>query len=130
MPGALVEASVDLRMRILPRTLLAWRARLSGLRDDSAHIWRRPTGERLREGVKVAIVRCRPTPASRPPQRSARREAAIVSPIAGTTRDVIEVPLDLGGYPVILTDTGGPAEGNDHPSSRSELRALRPSRRG
>ena len=39
--------------------------------------------------------------------RLARREAAIVSPVAGTTRDVIEVHLDLDGYPVILADTAG-----------------------
>ena len=38
---------------------------------------------------------------------SGRREAAIVSPFAGTTRDVLEISLDIGGYPVILCDTAG-----------------------
>jgi tRNA modification GTPase len=53
--------------------------------------------------------------------RLARREAAIVSPHAGTTRDVIEVHLDLGGYPVTLLDTAGIRE-SDEPVEQEGIR--------
>jgi tRNA modification GTPase len=64
-------------------------------------------GERLREGIRVAIFGAPNAGKSSLLNALARRDAAIVSPEEGTTRDVIEVHLDIGGCPVILMDTAG-----------------------
>ncbi|CAM5509389.1 tRNA modification GTPase MnmE OS=Afipia felis OX=1035 GN=mnmE PE=3 SV=1 [Afipia felis] len=69
--------------------------------------------ERLREGLQVAIAGPPNAGKSTLLNRLVRREAAIVSPHAGTTRDVIEVHLDLDGYPVTLIDTAGLRETPD-----------------
>jgi len=64
-------------------------------------------GERLREGVSVVIAGPPNAGKSSLLNRLARRDVAIVADRPGTTRDVIEVHLDLNGYPVVLVDTAG-----------------------
>ena len=75
--------------------------------EISAHLNDNRRGERLRSGVMIAIVGAPNAGKSSLLNALAARDAAIVSDEAGTTRDVIEVHLDLGGYPAVLADTAG-----------------------
>ncbi|MFO1159977.1 MAG: tRNA uridine-5-carboxymethylaminomethyl(34) synthesis GTPase MnmE [Reyranellaceae bacterium] len=78
-------------------------------------------GERLREGLSIAIIGPPNAGKSSLLNLLARRDAAIVSETAGTTRDVIEVHLDLGGWPVVLADTAG-LRASDDPIEREGVR--------
>jgi tRNA modification GTPase len=82
-------------------------------------------GERLRDGIAVAIVGPPNAGKSSLLNQLARREAAITSPIAGTTRDVIEVAIDLAGYPVVLADTAGLRDSADVIEREGLRRALK-----
>jgi tRNA modification GTPase len=81
-------------------------------------------GERLREGIAIAIVGPPNAGKSSLLNQLAQREAAITSPLAGTTRDVIEVAIDLAGYPVVLADTAGLRDSLDVIEQEGLRRAL------
>jgi tRNA modification GTPase len=107
---ALVEARIDFSDEAdVPEDLIAPAAELARtLRDEIVAVLAdRRRGERLRDGLVVAIAGPPNAGKSTLFNRLARREAAIVSPYPGTTRDVIEVHLELDGYPVTILDTAG-----------------------
>ena len=81
-------------------------------------------GERLRDGLRIVIAGPPNAGKSSLLNALARRDVAIVSEEAGTTRDVIEVHLDLGGLPVILTDTAGLREAEGKVEAEGIARAL------
>jgi tRNA modification GTPase len=122
---ALVEAGIDFSdegdvpKELIPKAIEIVRKVETEISDALAGAGR---GERLREGLWVAIAGPPNAGKSTLLNRLACREAAIVSPHAGTTRDVIEVHLDLEGYPVNLLDTAGFNEASQDPIEQEGMR--------
>ncbi len=113
--AALIEATIDFADEEVPvdvfpevRTLIA--AVQQEMRTESDGV---AIAERIRDGFEVAIVGPPNVGKSTLLNRLAGRDAAITSEIAGTTRDVIEVRMDLGGLPVTFLDTAGLRETSD-----------------
>lgn len=109
--GTLVADAVAAGTAILP----SLEAALAGFR----------AGERLREGFVVVLTGPPNAGKSSLLNALARRDVAIVSPIAGTTRDTLEVRLDLDGIPVCLIDTAGLRDSSDPIEAEGVRRALR-----
>ncbi len=104
-----LEAKIDFPDEDLPSNIL------NNIKNDSQKVKHEikkilndsKVGERIREGFKIAILG--PTNAGKSSLLNyfSKREVAIVSEIAGTTRDIIEVHLNIDGFPVIMSDTAG-----------------------
>jgi tRNA modification GTPase len=108
--AALTEAAIDFADEgdVSASSLAEARKRASVLAAEIAvHLDDKHRGEIVREGFRVALLGAPNAGKSSLLNALARRDAAIVSAEAGTTRDVIEVRLDLAGLPVIVSDTAG-----------------------
>lgn len=121
-----VEAAIDFADEDLPEDIaLPAIAAAQALRDQIArHLADHHRGEITRDGFSVAIIGPPNSGKSSLLNALVRREAAIVSAVAGTTRDVIEVHLDLDGYAVTLADTAGLRDSGDLIEQEGIRRAL------
>jgi tRNA modification GTPase len=125
--SALIEAGIDFSDEgDVPAELMAPAVRaIQALHEEISKVLAaQGQAERLRDGLVVAIAGEPNVGKSTLINQLARREVAIVSPHAGTTRDVIEVQLDLDGYPVTVIDTAGIRE-TDDPVEQEGVRRAR-----
>jgi tRNA modification GTPase len=113
--GAQVEAALDFADEgdVEEEVSLADSPSLLALIDELAEMMERPGTERLRDGVRVVIAGPPNAGKSSLLNALAGRQAAITSPIAGTTRDRVEAPTAIGGSPFLLVDTAGLRESGD-----------------
>lgn len=124
---AAIEASIDfVDEGDVPEDLLGPAAATAGAlaEEIKAALADAERGERLREGFVVAIAGPPNAGKSTLLNRLAQRDVAIVTDIPGTTRDAIEVMLDLGGVAVVLVDTAGVRETRDPIEAEGVRRAL------
>ena len=110
-----LEAKIDFPDEDLPENILKKIKKKSNeaILDIKKILNDQKVGERIREGFKIAIIGPANAGKSSLLNHLSNREVAIVSEIAGTTRDVIETHLNIDGYPVIISDTAGIRESKD-----------------
>jgi tRNA modification GTPase len=120
-----IEAAIDFVDEALPDDLAtSVSPRIAKLRAEiEAHLADHRRGEIVRDGFTVVILGAPNVGKSSLLNALARRDVAIVSSVPGTTRDAIEVDLDLGGYAVTLIDTAGLRDTTDEIESEGIRRA-------
>ena len=123
---AWAEAEIDFSDEELPEDLAArTRAELSDVYEQiQIHLDDSRIGEIVRDGIYLTVIGPPNVGKSSLINALAKRDVAIVAEVAGTTRDVIEVKLDLCGYAVIVADTAGLREAADAIESEGVRRAL------
>ena len=122
-----VEAKIDFPEEDLPDDVI------ENIKNDSEKIRLeiekilndQNVGERIREGLKIAIIGPANAGKSSLLNHLSNRDVAIVSEIAGTTRDVIEAHLNLDGYPVVISDTAGIRESQNEIEKKGIKLALK-----
>ena len=104
-----IEAKIDFPDEDLPKNIIKEVQKTSNnvLKEIKKTLDDQKVGERIRSGFKIAIIGPPNSGKSSLLNYLSKRDVAIVSEIAGTTRDVIETHLNLDGYPVIVSDTAG-----------------------
>ncbi len=124
--GAWAEAAIDFSDEELPAGTLARtkEAVAEILSQIQGHLSDAGRGELLREGLHLTVIGPPNAGKSSLVNALAQRDVAIVAETAGTTRDVIEVRMDLGGYAVILADTAGLREASEAVEAEGVRRAL------
>ena len=122
---ARLEAYIDFPDEDLPQQLLtSIEHEIGQIADTLGQELAGHAAERLRDGLTIASLGAPNVGKSSIINKLSQREAAIVSSIAGTTRDVIEVRMDVAGYPVTLADTAGLRASADEIEAEGVRRAL------
>jgi tRNA modification GTPase len=123
---AVMEADLDFSDQDLPDDiLLRVRPNLSDIiAEIKEHIDDKGRGERLRNGIHIVLLGAPNVGKSSIINRLTARDVAIVSPHAGTTRDIVEAHLDIGGYPVIVADMAGLRDVDTDLSSHNQIEQI------
>ena len=124
---SLMEAYIDFPEEDIPQTYLddISRETQTLIEKIESHLDDKGRGKRLKEGISIALTGAPNVGKSSLMNQLAQKDVAIVSSTAGTTRDIVEVSMDVSGYPVTFADTAGLREPTEEIEAEGIKRALR-----